>query len=41
VNAWLWVSGPVSGIVLLSINAWISARKALAVPPALILRDSG
>ena len=41
VNPWLWVSGPVSGIVLLSINAWISARKALAVPPALTLRDSG
>ena len=41
VNPWLWVIGPVSGIVLLSINAWISARKALAVPPALTLRDTG
>jgi putative ABC transport system permease protein len=41
VNPWLWVSGPVSGIVLLSINAWISARNALAVPPALTLRDTG
>jgi putative ABC transport system permease protein len=41
VNPWLWAAGPLSGILLLSINAWISARKALAVPPALILRDSG
>jgi putative ABC transport system permease protein len=41
VNPWLWVIGPASGIVLLSINAWISSRTALAVPPALILRDTG
>lgn len=41
VSPWLWVIGPASGIVLLSINAWISARKALAAPPALVLRDTG
>ena len=40
VNPWLWVAGPISGIALLSVNAWISARKALAVPPGLILRDT-
>jgi putative ABC transport system permease protein len=41
VNPWLWAIGPISGIVLLSVNAWISARTALAVPPALTLRDTG
>lgn len=41
VNPWLWAIGPMSGIVLLSVNAWVSARKALAVPPALTLRDTG
>jgi putative ABC transport system permease protein len=41
VNSWLWAIGPASGVALLSLNAWISARKALAAPPALTLRDSG
>ena len=38
-NPWLWVIGPAAGLLLLSINAWISARRALAAPPALTLRD--
>jgi putative ABC transport system permease protein len=41
VNPWLWVIGPLAGVLLLSVNAWISARQALAAPPALTLRDSG
>jgi putative ABC transport system permease protein len=39
VSPWLWVIGPLAGLVLLSLNAWVSARKALAVAPALTLRD--
>jgi putative ABC transport system permease protein len=41
VNPWLWVIGPLAGLMLLSLNAWISARRVLAAPPALTLRDSG
>ena len=37
-NLWLWVLGPVSGIVLLSLNAWLSSRKVLNASPALVLR---
>ena len=40
VNAALWLGGPLSGLALLSLNAWLSARKVLAAPPALTLRDS-
>ena len=36
----LWLAGPLAGIVLLSLNAWLSARKVLRVSPALTLRDS-
>jgi len=36
----LWIAGPVAGVVLLSLNAWLSARKVLSVSPALTLRDS-
>ena len=36
----LWLSGPLAGVALLSLNAWVSSRKVLAAPPALILRDS-
>jgi putative ABC transport system permease protein len=39
-NAALWLSGPIAGLALLSLNAWLSARKVLAAPPALTLRDS-
>jgi putative ABC transport system permease protein len=36
----LWIAGPVAGVMLLSLNAWLSARKVLSVSPALTLRDS-
>jgi len=39
-SAALWLAGPLAGLALLSFNAWLSARKVLAAPPALTLRDS-
>jgi putative ABC transport system permease protein len=36
----LWLAGPVSGLLLLSLNAWLSARKVLRASPALTLRDT-
>jgi putative ABC transport system permease protein len=36
----LWIAGPLAGVVLLSLNAWLSARKVLSASPALTLRDS-
>jgi putative ABC transport system permease protein len=39
-SAGLLIAGPLAGLVLLSLNAWISARKVLRASPALTLRDS-
>ncbi len=36
----LLVAGPLAGLALLSLNAWLSARKVLRASPALTLRDS-
>lgn len=36
----LWIAGPLAGVLLLSLNAWLSARKVLSASPALTLRDS-
>jgi putative ABC transport system permease protein len=36
----LWLAGPLAGVLLLSVNAWISARKVLDASPALTLRES-
>ena len=36
----LWITGPLAGLALLSLNAWLSARKVLSASPALTLRDS-
>jgi putative ABC transport system permease protein len=36
----LWVSGPLAGLAILSLNAWLSSRKVLRSPPAMTLRDS-
>ena len=36
----LWFAGPLAGVLLLSLNAWLSARKVLSASPALTLRDS-
>ena len=38
-NYALWVYGPLAGIALLSLNAWLSARKVLTASPALTLRE--
>jgi putative ABC transport system permease protein len=39
-SAGLWFFGPLAGVLLLSLNAWLSARKVLSDSPALTLRDS-
>lgn len=39
-NPALWIAGPLAGVLLLSLNAWISARKVLSASPALTLRDA-
>jgi putative ABC transport system permease protein len=36
----LLAAGPLAGLALLSLNAWLSARKVLRASPALTLRDS-
>ena len=36
----LWIVGPIAGLALLSLNAWLSARKVLSASPALTLRES-
>jgi putative ABC transport system permease protein len=36
----IWLAGPVAGVLLLSLNAWLSARKVLQASPALTLRDA-
>jgi putative ABC transport system permease protein len=36
----IWIAGPLAGVLLLSLNAWLSARKVLQASPALTLRDS-
>jgi putative ABC transport system permease protein len=38
-SALLMVVGPLAGLVLLSLNAWLSARKVLRASPALTLRE--
>ena len=35
----LWISGPVAGMALLALNAWLSSRKVLSASPAIMLRD--
>jgi putative ABC transport system permease protein len=39
-SAGIWIVGPLAGVLLLSLNAWLSARKVLSASPALTLRDS-
>jgi putative ABC transport system permease protein len=36
----LWITGPLAGVLLLSLNAWLSARKVLSASPSLTLRES-
>ena len=40
-SAALWIAGPLAGVLLLSLNAWLSARKVLSASPALTLREEG
>jgi len=39
VNYLLWILGPLAGVALLSLNAWLSARKVLTASPAMTLRE--
>ena len=39
-SAELWIAGPLAGIALLSLNAWLSSRKVLRASPAVTLRES-
>jgi putative ABC transport system permease protein len=39
-SAALWVAGPLAGLALLSLNAWLSSRKVLRASPAITLRES-
>ena len=36
----LLIAGPLAGLALLSLNAWLSSRKVLRASPALTLRES-
>ena len=36
----LWIAGPLAGLLLLSLNAWLSSRKVLRASPAITLRES-
>ena len=39
-SAALWIAGPLAGLALLSLNAWLSSRKVLRASPAITLRES-
>jgi putative ABC transport system permease protein len=36
----LWIAGPLAGLALLSLNAWLSSRQVLRASPAITLRES-
>lgn len=35
----LWIYGPIAGVALLSLNAWLSSRKVIHASPAMVLRE--
>ncbi len=39
INPWIWLAGPVGGIVLAGWNAWSGARAATRLPPVVALRE--
>ncbi len=39
-NPWVMLAGPLSGLVLLSLNAWLSSRKVLRSTPLESLREA-
>jgi putative ABC transport system permease protein len=40
VNHWVWLAGPVLGLVCVSLNVWAGARAALNHPPIAALREA-
>lgn len=40
VNPWVFLAGPLAGLVCVGLNAWVGARAALARPPILALREA-
>jgi putative ABC transport system permease protein len=40
VNHWVWLAGPLAGLVCVGLNAWAGARAALSRPPILALREA-
>jgi putative ABC transport system permease protein len=40
VNPWVFLAGPLAGLVCVGLNAWAGARAALARPPILALREA-
>ncbi|MCX7153226.1 MAG: ABC transporter permease, partial [Proteobacteria bacterium] len=39
-NGWIWLAGPVLGLLCVGYNAWSGARAALGRPPILALREA-
>jgi putative ABC transport system permease protein len=39
-NPWVWIAGPLAGLACVGLNAWLGARRALAHPPILALREA-
>ena len=38
-RGWVWIAGPVLGLVCIVLNAWAGARAALSRPPMAALRE--
>ncbi len=39
INPWVWLAGPVGGVLLAGWNAWSGARAATRLPPVVALRE--
>ncbi|MFN0304542.1 MAG: ABC transporter permease, partial [Burkholderiales bacterium] len=39
INPWVWLAGPVGGLLLAGWNAWSGARAATRLPPVVALRE--
>jgi len=39
-NPWVWLVGPALGLACVGLNTWLGARRALAHPPILALREA-
>jgi putative ABC transport system permease protein len=40
VNHWVWLAGPLAGLLCVGLNAWAGARAALRHPPIVALREA-